>query len=335
MAIYRLAIKPVGRGAGRRATAAAAYRAGERIRDERTGELFNYSRRKDVMHTEIVLPSRFAPEDAAWARDRAGLWNAAERAERRRNSRVAREYQVALPVELTPAQRLDLARNFSRELADRYNVAVDLAIHEPRAGGDPRNYHAHLLTTTREINPTGLGHKTGLDMTGTERHKRGLVSGIEELVAIRERWATLANESLEAAHVHARVDHRTLQAQGIDREPNIQVPLWAFRMERRGLRSEVAERVRESYRARVKARLQRSAEHTRIEPQPEQVDPLAIDSKSLEQIRRQAVEAWLRLRAEQPELAARTTRAQTHQHEDPGKEHQEPVSQGADDDLAL
>ena len=104
-----------------------------------------------------------------WARDRATLWNAAEAAEKQRNSRVAREYQVALPPELTPSQRLELARTLSRELADRYNVAVDLAVHDPRPGGDPRNFHAHLLTTTREITPTGLGAKTGLDKASDKR----------------------------------------------------------------------------------------------------------------------------------------------------------------------
>src|SRR5579863_8124947 len=128
MAIFHLDINSISRSAGRSATAAAAYRAGERIRDERTGKLHNYSRRTDVTHTEILLPSRLGPHDAMWARDRAQLWNAAEAAERQRNSRVAREFQVSLPHELSVEQRRELARRFALELADRHNVAVDLAI---------------------------------------------------------------------------------------------------------------------------------------------------------------------------------------------------------------
>ena len=159
MAIFRMEISSVARAVGRRATAAAAYRSGERIRDERTGELFNYARRRDVLHAEILLPSHFEGERVAWARNRERLWNTAEHAEKRHNSRVAREYQVTLPAELDAARRVALARAFSREIADRYRVAVDLAVHEPPADGDPRNFHAHLLTTTREVTPAGLGAK--------------------------------------------------------------------------------------------------------------------------------------------------------------------------------
>src|SRR5215470_865519 len=139
MAIFRMEISSVGRSAGRRATAAAAYRSGERIRDERTGDLFNYTRRRDVLHTEILLPSQYEGESIGWARNRERLWNMAEHAEKRHNSRVAREYQVTLPEELDAVRRVALARSFAREIADRYKVAVDLAIHDPPAGGDPRN----------------------------------------------------------------------------------------------------------------------------------------------------------------------------------------------------
>ncbi|HUA23843.1 MAG TPA: MobA/MobL family protein, partial [Steroidobacteraceae bacterium] len=163
MAIYRLEIKPVTRSSGRSATSAAAYRAGERIRDERTGALYNHSQRRDVLHKEILLPSSVEQVSSRmdWARDRATLWNAAEKAERRSDSRVAREYLVSLPPELSPEERVTLARTFSREIADRYSVAVDLAVHAPRPEGDPRNFHAHLLATTREVTPDGLGPKTG------------------------------------------------------------------------------------------------------------------------------------------------------------------------------
>src|SRR5215469_14168873 len=184
MAIFRMEISSVARSAGRRATAAAAYRSGERIRDERTGDLLNHTRRRDVLHTEILLPSQFAGEPVAWARDRERLWNTAEHAEKRHNARVAREYQVILPAELNATQRLALARAFSQEIAERYKVAVDLAVHDPRPGNDPRNFHAHLLTTTREVTPTGLGAKTGLDMPGRERRRRELADHRQEFVSI-------------------------------------------------------------------------------------------------------------------------------------------------------
>src|SRR5690242_16876261 len=102
MAIFHMGIRSIKRSTGQQATGAAAYRAGESIRDERTGDVHNHSRRKDVRHTEIVLPSKLDASNVAWAQDRVRLWNTAEAAEKRRNSRVAREYQVALPPELTP-----------------------------------------------------------------------------------------------------------------------------------------------------------------------------------------------------------------------------------------
>ena len=250
MAIFHLDIRPVARSRGRTATAAAAYRAGERIRDERTGALYNHSQREDVLHKEIFLPSKLDVSHAGleWARDRSTLWNAAEKAEHKSDSRVAREYQAALPSELTAERRVLLARTFSREIADRYNVAVDLAIHAPRPEGDPRNFHAHLLATTREVRPEGLGPKTGIDMEGGVRSELGLPPSREEFKTLRARWAELTNEALREAGIEARIDHRSLEAQGIDREPQPHLPRAAMVVERRGERSEVAERIRERHR---------------------------------------------------------------------------------------
>ena len=345
MAIFYLQIKSISRGAGRSATAAAAYRAGERIRDERTGVLHNYSRRTDVSHKEILLPSRLQGAGSAWAADRARLWNAAERVEQRRDSRVAREYQVALPAELNAAQRLQLARAFSRELADRYNVAIDLAVHAPRAAGDSRNHHAHLLATTREVTPAGFGAKAGIDMASAERRRRGLPAGIAEFKAIRERWAALSNQALAAAGLEVRIDHRSLRAQGIDREPRPRIPLASIHIERRGLRSEVAERIRERYRARVQEREARAAERSSVQaPSP---------GLHLDEVRRQAREAWLQLRGQamqQPDFAQRQANEKessrvkqpSPQHslaENSPAEHRRPVvaleRDAADRDFAL
>lgn len=114
MAIFHLSVKTVSRSAGRSATAAAAYRAGCKITDERTGEIHDYTRKGGVESAAVILPDN-APE---WARDRAQLWNAAEQAEKRKNSTVAREFEIALPAELSPAEREKLAHDFARELVN-------------------------------------------------------------------------------------------------------------------------------------------------------------------------------------------------------------------------
>ncbi len=335
-------ISSVARSAGRRATAAAAYRAGERIRDERSSELHNYSRRRDVLHAEIFLPAQFEGASIAWARNRERLWNTAEHAEKRHNSRVAREYQVNLPAELDPAQRLMLARAFAREIAERYKVAVDLAVHAPRPGGDPRNFHAHLLTTTREVTPAGLGAKTGLDISALERRRRELPDHRQEYVNLRERWATLTNDALREANIAARVDHRSLAAQGIDREPLPAIPLMHLKMEQRGVHSELAERLRAAYRARVQSRAERSAERadvpaTAAQPQPPAAGARASTSVTdVEEIRRQAREAWLLLRAKEAAKAAGGFHEQSQTSERTAREHETAQSQPqAKDDLAL
>ncbi len=304
MAVYFLNLKTFGRSDGSSAPSAAAYRAGERIKDERTGRTYDHSDRQDVLHKEIVLPSRFADADMGWAKDRASLWNTAESAEMRKNARVAREYLVALPVELTPGQRLGLARGFSQELSDRYRFAVDLTIHAPRdfPGSDPRNFHAHLLATTREISLNGLAAKTTLELSDSTRRALGLDPAIHELLYVRERWATVTNEALRDAQLAARIDHRSLETQGIDREPRPQIPRAAYEMERHGYRSVVAERLREDYEARVQARLDRARQ-----PAGEPTSQPA----TLEEIRRQARESWLRLRQESRDTPADAGKGRT------------------------
>lgn len=299
MAIFHLDIKPVSRSSGRTATAAAAYRAGERIRDDRTGALYNHSRREDVLHKEIFIPASVDRPDAGmdWARNRATLWNMAEKAERQSNSRVAREYLVALPAELSAAQRVTLARAFSREIADRYRVAVDLAVHAPRPEGDQRNFHAHLLATTREVTPAGMGPKTGVDMEGGVRSELGLPPSRQEFRTLRARWAELTNEALREANVQARVDHRSLEAQGIDRIPRPRLPWAAVAAERRGERSEVAEQIRERHRARVQARAAEAAQaRPQVAPAPAPA-PATAPAQDMDARRRQAVQDWLQYRA--------------------------------------
>jgi ATP-dependent exoDNAse (exonuclease V) alpha subunit len=292
MAVYFLNLKTFGRATNSSAVSAAAYRAGERIRDERTGKTYDHSDRQDVMHKEIVLPSQFADENLSWALDRANLWNAAEHAESRKNARVAREYLVALPAELSAEQRLALTRGFAHELSDRYQFVLDVSIHAPRdyPGSDPRNFHAHLLATTREVQLRGLGAKTTLEWRDAHRREVGLGPAVAELFHVRQRWAEATNEALREADLRARVDHRSLRAQGINREPYPYIPRAAFEMERHGYRSFQAERIREEYQARVSARERE---------QQKSAEPEA--PKDLEQIRREARDNWLRMRESRTE----------------------------------
>lgn len=268
---------------------------------------------RNVRHKEIVLPSQFDGSPMEWARDRTSLWNVAESAEKRKNSCVAREFQVALPPELSPEQRRSLSRSFAREIADRYGVAVDLAVHDPKPGRESPNYHAHLLITTREVTPTGLGAKTGLDMQAVARAQRGLAHHGEEYSAVRERWAIATNKALNEANLDVRVDHRTLAAQGIDRQPMVHVPMEFYALERQGMPKEAAERLREQYRAQVAAYRARSAQApVRApvkEPAPHVEQPVAsappvLVPRNVEEVRRRAVREWLAMRSKEVESSS-------------------------------
>ena len=197
MAIYHLRASIISRSAGRSATGAAAYRAGENIADRRTGLSFDYAKRTGVEHVEILAPTT----SPAWVKDRAELWNRVEEAETRKNSQVARELRVALPAELSHEQRVELVRDFcQRSFVDRGMVA-DIALHAPGREGDERNHHAHILLTTRDIGPDGF--------TAKNRNWNAK----ELLEEWREAWAQDSNAALERAGVDTRIDHRTLAAQ--------------------------------------------------------------------------------------------------------------------------
>ena len=197
MAIYHLRATMISRSQGRSATAASAYRVAERIEDRRTGLTFDYAARGGVDYTEILAPDH-APD---WVRDRSELWNRVEEAETRKNSQVAREVRVALPDELTHAQRVALVRDYAQtQFVDRGMVA-DIALHAPGREGDERNHHAHILLTTREVDTEGFTTKN------RDWNK------VEVLEGWREAWARDSNAALERAGIEDRVDHRTLVAQ--------------------------------------------------------------------------------------------------------------------------
>lgn len=262
VAIFHLSVKPISRSAGRSATAAAAYRAGEKIIDERTGEIHDYTRKGGVESADIVLP------DGAleWATDRAKLWNAAELAEKRKDACVAREFEVALPAELSPAERRNLALNFAKDMANREGCAVDVAIHAPGKEGDNRNHHAHILRTTRKVEADGLGAKLDTEQAGRKRK--------DDLEQVRERWADLSNKALERAGHSARIDHRSLKKQGIDREPTVHLGPAASGYERR---TGEPSRKRLDFGQEVAERLVRAREAGELERQGHQLDRSILD----------------------------------------------------------
>lgn len=243
MASFHCQVKAISRSDGRSATAAAAYRAGERIACDREGRVHDYTRKQGIEASFIHAPAD-APD---WVQDRASLWNRAEESENRKNARVAREWEIALPAELSADQRRELASDYALALVDRYGAAVDVSIHAPHRDGDKRNYHAHVMVTTRKIGRDGFGEKTRvLDDRKT---------GPREIETTREMWADMQNDRLERAGIGARVDHRSLKeqraealargdhraAQLLDRPPEAHMGPQVSGMERREQREAEAE----------------------------------------------------------------------------------------------
>ncbi|MBX9909360.1 MAG: Ti-type conjugative transfer relaxase TraA [Beijerinckiaceae bacterium] len=268
MAIYHLSMKPISRGSGRSAVAAAAYRAGKRLTNERDGVTHDFTRRGGVEHSEIVLPRG---SDAEWARDRATLWNAAEAAETRKDARVAREFEIALPHELNAEERLEATRAFAQGLADRYGTAVDFAIHSPHGETDVRNHHAHLLMTVRAVGSEGFLDKTSIERENKWLLSQGLPTSSMQMREIRQSWEQVANERLAAAGLDVRIDHRSHQERGLEIEPTEHMGVFATQMERRGV--EVSRTRLDGDAARRNAEL--------IAEKPEQVLALITAEKSV------------------------------------------------------
>jgi hypothetical protein len=243
MAIYRFEAKVIARSQGRSATASAAYRAAESIEDERTGTVFDYTRKRGVLFAEILTP----PDTPAWMEDRAKLWNAVEKAEKRKDAQLARDLLLSLPHELTLAQRRELIREFVTSEFVVEGMIADVAIHAPDRGADERNYHAHVLLTMRELAGNGFGLKVR-EWNATA-----------QLEAWREHWADAVNRHLEQHGCAARVDHRSLADQGIDREPEPKQGPVATEMEREDRPSHAGDDRRAAH-ARNKARAALQAE---------------------------------------------------------------------------
>jgi hypothetical protein len=222
MAIYHLNAKVISRGKGKSATAAAAYRAAEKIYDERTGLTFDYTRKFGVYATEIIAPNN-APD---WVSEREKLWNEVELVETRSNSRVAREFDIALPVELDHLQKQELVRGFVREELVNLGLVADVAYHDI----DTHNPHAHILLTTRKVDRVGF----------TTKERQCDLKTF--LLGLRESWSEHTNRALERAGTSERIDHRSLSEQNINRIPQIHLGANVAAMMDKGIATERSDR---------------------------------------------------------------------------------------------
>lgn len=272
MAIYYADIKTFSRAKGHSAVAAAAYRAGLHLVDEK-GDHHNYQRRGGVENTVCFAP-KGAPE---WAVKPEELWVRASAAEKRCDATLCREFVVALPHQFDGAQHLALVEDICEELIARYSFAVQASIHSPRTQ-DGLNWHVHILATTRRMTPEGLGEKT--------RELDGGPSGRAEVNWVREMVASQINIHLARAGIDARVDHRTLKAQSeaaeargdfaaaivLAREPTKHLGKSAAAMVRGGLtsaRSAENEMIREGNNSGILARLEMLQKEGRLMPTPD------------------------------------------------------------------
>lgn len=238
MAIFHLNTSTISRKSGRTSTAAAAYRCGGILYDERTDKTHDYTKKQGVVFSECFLFENGEKINL----DRQRVWNTAEKVEKRVDARTAREIIINLPYELDEINRTELVQEFTEHIAKTYNVAIDFAIHEPSKDGDQRNHHAHILMTTRqatlgENNSLILGEKTNLELSNTKLGKLGLPKTQDQITAIRERWSTMANDYLEFSHIDERIDHRSYADQGIDKLPTKKLGNKTVKAERQGIQT--------------------------------------------------------------------------------------------------
>lgn len=224
MAIYHFTVSTISRGKGQSIVRVAAARAGERIRDERIGQTHNFLKRKGIEHRRIFTPAG-AP---AWMSDRTRLWNAIERSERRINSQLAREIQVALPNELSGDGQISLLERFILEQFVSRGMVADVVVNR----GNPKNHHATILLTTRVVQLDGFGQKD------RSWNSRAL------LLMWREAWAKVVNKELEREGFSQRIDHRSNADRGIALEPQSKIGIPKAEFETEG-RDFIQDRIRE------------------------------------------------------------------------------------------
>ena len=222
MAIFHFSVKVISRATGASAVASAAYRSASRLHDERLDRDHDFTNKSGVVHSEVMLPDG-APEHLT---DRATLWNTVEAGEKRKDAQLSREVEFAIPREMDQAQGIALARDFvQREMVDRGMVA-DLNVHWDIGPDGLAKPHAHVMLSMREVGDDGFGAKVR-DWNRTELVEHW-----------REAWADHVNERLAQLDIDARIDHRSLEDQGIDLEPQHKIGPAAGRMAGEGVETE-------------------------------------------------------------------------------------------------
>ncbi|MBB5712786.1 MobQ family relaxase [Sphingomonas xinjiangensis] len=308
MAIYRFSAAIISRAKGRSSVAAAAYRSGSQLADERTGAVHDYTRKSDIQHSEILAPEG-APD---WSLDRAALWNAVEAGERRKDAQLAREVQLALPRELNADRQIALLRGFVRSEFVARGMVADFSLHDHVGSDGQAQPHAHVMLTMRSINETGFGPKM-----------REWNSD-ELLVHWREQWAHQANTQLAEAGEEVRIDHRTLAAQRAEAQAHASAEPEgerrdALEVRAAGMDREPSPYLRASWYMEQKARAAAEAAGLTYEPITDRGGWLA-EVRTLAAERLEAVKAFAH------ELAQRA--AQTWRHW-MGQEHEKPVESDA------
>jgi predicted nucleic acid-binding Zn-ribbon protein len=249
IAIYHCSIKIVSRGKGKSAVAAAAYRSGEKLTNEWDGLTHDYTKKGGVVHSEILLPAHAPPAFS----DRSTLWNSVELSEKSNNAQLAREVEIALPVELSREEQTRLVREYCSSQFVSKGMIADFNLHDT-GGGNP---HAHILLTMRPLDEKGAwlpkskkeyvldenGEKIRLPSGRYKTRKVDLVdwNNRENAEVWRRAWADLANEFLAQNNRPERIDHRSYERQGIEQIPTVHVGVSATQMEKKGIVTERGE----------------------------------------------------------------------------------------------
>lgn len=252
MAIYHCSIKIIGRSDGKSAVASSAYRSGEKLTDDRTGLIHDFTKKRGVVFTEVSLPAHAPPEYA----DRNVLWNAVEKAEKKSNAQLAREIEVALPKELSRECQIEIVRRYVQENFVSVGMCADWALHD-KGDGNP---HAHIMLTMRGIKPDGswaqkekkiyaldeegnriplIDPATGEQKLGKRNEKLWKRITVEpndwndqnKAEIWRKPWADICNEYLS---LEQQIDHRSYKRQELDLEPTIHEGYHARKMEKAG-----------------------------------------------------------------------------------------------------
>ena len=247
MAIYHLHIKIISRSKGKSSVGASAYRSGEKLYNKRDGLEHDYTRKKGVVYKEILAPSN-APN---WATNRERLWNEVENIEKSKNSQLAREIDVALPIELSLEKQIDLLKNYVQEIFVDNGMVADFVIHDKKDG----NPHAHIMLTMRPFNENGewgskakkeyildkQGNKI-YDQKGNAKSRKIETTNWnkkETLEYWREQWSEYTNKALEKTNIKAKIDHRSYKERGIDKLPMKHEGVAVRAMEKRGIDTEI------------------------------------------------------------------------------------------------